>query len=256
MSVKGVLRGTTLEQTADGYLVTEVWRVSSLSGSERGVQYNALAAGGLPQYGDAHSHVPSVYVSALSCQNVAPDVVHITITYAPRTGTSGEEPSETSAGVLEVGTALVQTTTEVDKDGEQITLTHTFTEGEKAGITDTQGGSVEVQVPQGIVRLTRREPFSPLSKSLDYAGTVNQFSWNGYAPRTWLCLPIVGRTSDGGASYEVTYEFTYRSISWDARVAYIDPDTGQRPPALADGEGLKTLRVYPERDFSPLSVSF
>lgn len=256
MSVKGVLRGTTLEHTADGYVVTEVWRVDGLTGDARGQQYAAEHTAGVPQEGDAHSHVPNIYASNIAAEHITQTAVQLTITFQPRTGSSGSAPSEADPGILEVGTALVQTTTELDNEGNQITLSHTYTTGEKAGTTDPQGGSVEVQVPQGIVRITRREPTSPLTKSLQFTGTVNKFAWNGYPARTWLCLPIVGRTGDGGESYEVTYEFTYRSITWDSRPVYIDPDTGRRPPDLVEGEGLKTVPVYPESDFGPLGIAF
>ena len=256
MAVKGILRGSTTEQTADGEVVTEIWRVDELAVPERQMQTAALAAVGIPAYGEVHPYAFSSYVSARNVETVSPDACQITITFAPITGTSGSIPSETSPVVLEIGTALVQTTTELDNADAQMDVSHTYLTGDKAGLTDLQGGTVDIQVPQMVARCSRLEPGSPKAKSLTYTGKVNSITWNGDPPRTWLCMPIVGRTSGLSQPYEVTYEFMYREQTWDALVAYIDPDTGQRPPNLVPTEGLKTFEVYPEIDFTPLNVAF
>lgn len=254
MAVKPTRRGCRISDGDDGVTVLEVWHVDGLSGAAASIQYAALNASGVPQKGEGHPYVPDVFVRSRDAENIAPDTVRLTITWTPRNGISGQ-PDETDPGVLTISSALVTTTTEVDRDGNAITVSYTPTTGERAGITDPQGGSVELQVPQLVARLERRERFAPTTKAATYTGRVNAGNWNGYPPRTWLAMPIEGTTSDGGLSYQVRYEFIHRPETWDARVAYIDPVTGKRPPDLVADVGIKSVRVYPEADFGPLGIT-
>ena len=253
-TVRATRRGGYLDDGDDGTSVVEFWTVDGLSAFPAGAQqYQAKITSGVPQKGEGHPYVPNVYVRTVHAEHKTPDAVALTITWTPRTGTGGTA-SDSEPVILRLTSGLVSTTTEVDRNGDQITVAHTYLSGARAGATDTQGGSVELQLPQIVAVGERREQVSPRTKAMTYTGAVNAVSFNGSGPRTWLCDAIEGDSADGGETYMVSYRFIYRADTWDARLAYIDPETGQRPPDLLEGVGLKVVRVRPELDFGPLNV--
>lgn len=257
MAVRGILRGSRIDRQESGWVVVERWEVTGLASLDsRARNYIAATTAGLPQYGEPHPHVPNIFVTQVSLEDATPADAIFSITFGPRTGgTTGVQPDPSDPGLLEIGASLVNTTTQFDITGNQITLTHTYTSGPKTGITETQGGSVDIQVAQGVVRRTRLESSANLSKALEYSGTVNDAAWQGYAARTWYCLPITYVSTDGGETYQTTYELHYRAETWDARIAFIDPDTNEIPGGLVEGRGIKSVRVIPEKNFFALGIS-
>lgn len=254
MAIRPTRRGGYTEEGDDGLAVLEQWTVDGLSGLEdAAAQYAALTASGLPQRGEGHPYVPGVYVRHRRVTNKTHDACDIAITWTPRTGTSGTA-SETEPVIMRLVSGSVLTTTEVDKDGNPIVLQHTYTSGPKAGATDQVGGAVEIEVPVQVFEGRRLESGSPRDKGRDYVGAVNATPFAGDPARTWKIDAIECDTRDGGLTYDVLYRASYNPDTWDSRAVYIDPDTGQRPPDLVVGEGLKIVRVRPEVDFGPLNL--
>lgn len=110
---------------------------------------------------------------------------------------------------------------------------------------------------ESTLRVSRIETSSPGAVSREYVGTVNDGSWSrdtGAAARTWLCLSITGQVRTG-SYWLVTYEFAYRSNTWDEVVFYVDSTTGRIPgDATDDGYAIKTVQLYEEKDFDDFSL--
>ena len=135
--------------------------------------------------------------------------------------------------------------------------------------TAYQGGTTPQFQPTTTLTASRVESVSPGQKSKTYVGKVNSGTWSldpGCLAREWLCTGIDGSSNDRGSTWNVTYSFEYkprivdddRLTGWDARVYYIDPDTG-RPPSDCNsgdnkGEGYKVVQIYDEINFNALGL--
>ena len=264
MKVTGPRLDATARITSNGLEVTESYLVEDIGGPPALRLINALSAGGVPQTGQSHSSTSDIQVDDASAAlaDSDPNKVIVTVTYRRpvvdgNSITNDKGPggaTEVDYGVLEVWTTSTETETGVDIDGKQITVSHTYTKGDRAGTTVTQGANLAVQVPQSGFRLTRIEDASPLENAARFVGFTNISQWNGYKRKMVLCVGIDGRTSDGGLTYEVSYNFAVDIDSWVQTVMFVDPETGTRPDDLVPFESLKYYEVYPSADFSGLNI--
>ncbi|MGH9892754.1 MAG: hypothetical protein ACREA0_12345, partial [bacterium] len=236
-----------------------------LSGNASALLYNAMQSGGVPAFGEPHPTIPLLRCVSRSAQlQAGNDIAQITLVYKipkpqqtnPNESGQGGAPA---AGVVRVGSTVQSTTTQKDRFRTPISVTHTFPvsheDAEFAGRKITQGVDVDVSVPQLVVSETRRESSTPIFKARSFVGTVNSGSiWSG-APRTYLCTRIDGQTNDNGLTYEVAYEFQYNPQTWDATVVFRDPVTQRPVDKPVDGQGIKTVTIYEERDFGQLGLS-
>jgi hypothetical protein len=144
----------------------------------------------------------------------------------------------------------VQVETNKTAQGNVITV------GYSSGGAD-QGGLVSKLVPNTTISVTRRESGSPGFKSRTYVGKVNAGSWSrdpGALARTWLCTAITGRSTDGGSTYEVNYQFQYREETWDETVVYMDTETGRPAVGITDGDGIEEYIIYQTANFNALGL--
>jgi hypothetical protein len=150
------------------------------------------------------------------------------------------------------GTTLEQITTELDAEGDQIVV-----EGPNE---IEQGGEISVGQPQAtliadVVTATN----APGTLSSQWAGFVNEDTWNGGAPVQWLCEDVSFEPVDMGASPKKwRFQFVFRRKRRDSedaepahqpQVIYIDPETNRPPPDLVPDVGFKTVTWYPSRNF-------
>jgi hypothetical protein len=175
----------------------------------------------------------------------------------------------------ETGSTVINDQTNLDKDGNIITVSYTYPDDYKynpelASKEFTTSVLVDKLVPETTLTITRQEQITGkqlTTKSLTYAGTVNESSWElaGTGPRTWICSGITGISQDNGATYTVRYSFVYRpekSIKnpdtgaitprqgWDREVVFVDPQTNEPPSdALPD-----VFKIYPETNFNSLGL--
>lgn len=262
-TVQDLIEGSSLE-LSKGYKHTRAFLVTDLTGNSSAKLYNAVQATGIAQ-GDAHPVIANIYARAISVTPIGPTSARVSISYEPRDPATSP-PDDGAAPNVEVG--AVTNEVEVDKDikGNQIILTYTFTkyntetklleEIENKG----QVGTVKVQRPVPVFKLSRRETQSPHRKALEFVGKMNSDTFMGEPAKYWLCTRIVGRSDDGGESYNVDYEFQFNADTWDPQVVATDPDTGKPPinydgsQALVDGEGYKRVTVYESVAFSGLKL--
>lgn len=253
-----IIEGTIIE-TADGYETTRVAIVRGVSGSAQVRQFNALNAPGVPRLFEQHPAIPGVICFRRQATPQADSKAIFNVQLLYRTPEPAILPPDPSApGVVEVGASLSEQTTQRDADGNPITVSYTFpstyADKQLAGQTFTQGGDVRIQLPITVLRETRRETQDPRVKSREFMQRVNKFPVFSGAARTYLCSRINGRTTDGGKSYEVGYEFLYNPLGWDATVVFRDPKTNL-PIAAPTADAVKSVRIYSEIDFSRLRLS-
>jgi len=256
-----VIEGGALNETEDGYEATRIAIVSGLSGNASALLYNAMNSGGVPAFSEPHPTIPRLRCVSRSAQlQAGNDIAHITLVYKiPKPQETPPNESGQGGGVVRIGSTVQSTTTQKDRFRTPISVTHTFPvtheDAEFAGRKITQGVDVDVSVPQLVVSETRRENVTPIFKARLFVGTVNARTLWGGAARTYLCTRIDGQTSDNGLTYEVAYEFQYNPQTWDATVVFRDPVTQRPVDKPVDGEGIKTVTIYEERDFGQLDLS-
>ena len=257
----------TAERGPNGFRIVRTARILGITGVPHSKIPDALNAKGLPRYGDPH---PSPLADGLplslmtaSILEGEPDKAIVTLTYEyPNTsggiGFFENTPSVTTAAQLEVTTTLNQLTTNLDVDGNAITVTYVQPLFDDDGVTiigsdvKVQGGEITTMVPTTSVNYMRREPVSPLEKAKVYVGTTGASAGTGFGDifgdpdDYWMCTHIGGPSDDGGLSYNVTHSFQRAEphrirdaggviaefSGWQAVVVYIDPETGKPPPDL------------------------
>lgn len=249
--------GNRFGLTPSGPYAVKIYKVVT-SASE--TMADILINGSIPQLYDAYSDTggtgefSAIYALDISCEPISdqPNIFLVTVNYG-RPDPEQKIPGTASAdSLLQVGSSVSSSKTQVDKDGTQLAVALTG--------QDTQVGEADIQVPETVLLFERKESTNPAANSLTYTGAVNSVALGSgdYAIRTLLCLGIEGSSTDDGETWQVTYRFQYRSNTWDATLIYIDPET-DRPHDdvdIAGADGVTTARIYREADFTSLDLDF
>lgn len=282
---------SSLELGPDGFQASEMYLITGLTGDAAARKVDALTDPRLPALFDAHPRASGTFVQRKRAQPAAGDGadMRVEVLYAPF-GASGDDrpPSEADQGVIEVGGTVEIERTTLDAAGQPMILRHTYDPATTAAedlkkviglqddlarevytplglpapedlrtrsVTTWQRVTAEVYQPATVVRVTRVESASPLAKSLEYRRTVNALPIWGGARRTWLCTELRGVSNDGGLTYAVTYEFTFRARTWDFAADFISASTNE-PVRYADGTAPDPtyFQVYPEANFASLRL--
>lgn len=239
--------------------------VKGLRGSPAARLYYAAMAPGMPRYGNFHAVIPSLPVSRVHVDLIkgTTDQATVTITYGFSTGGDRyfvNEPDDETLPQIEILTTVQPARTQFDIDGNQILVTYVV-EDEEAGTSTpvTQAGTVDYMLPMETVRYMRREAQDPQAKARLYVGRINSVGIFGDIQHMWLCSRLGGPSDDGGATFNVTYEFQRNPDSWDPVVVPTDPETGQprvlSPADIASGLAVVQVRLLPEADFSELNLT-
>lgn len=252
---RDVIEGSSVRLTADGYEADRVFLVDGVTGPAHAMEYLALTVPGLPQWGEPHPSIPDAFVNAIVPTSKGGGSFSIRVGYAPRKSSS--DPAQTT---IMVGTTCQQETVYQDVNG--VLLTVTGPDPDDADVTKTQAGTMSVFRPQTTLQFRRTEEESPGDKSILYSGKVNSTKWTVHPnsqPGQWLCMGIVGVSSDNGATYEVTYDFVFKDTvptkDWRGVIVYMDTTTG-RPAAgvsLSNG-GIKYAAAYLGINFNLLGL--
>ncbi len=204
----------------------------------------------VPSYGDVHPTETGLVATNIRIAPNGKDGARVTVEY--RTPTPGQLPPKTDddtddPGLLEVGGAIVEREVQVDKDGNPLLLVRESGQQQQA--------KARIQVPDPVLRRTRKETTNPASKQAAYQGKVNSVAVWGRAERTLLCRTLSGQSDDNGATYTVTYEFQYNPDTWDVTLAFLGED-GLVAPGALPGDGIESFQVYQEADFNALPIWF
>ena len=237
---RGALTGITAQ-----YLVQTDHASGALSPSER--IREILDSTSIPQYGDVPNGDTNVVCTnrTVSLERDGENNNYIVdIEYTP--------VGELQAGwIFRFSSTLQQFETTRDIGGVPIELSYTDA---ATGETKTQGASVTAQGPffeaetSGIVQVD-----FPLLWAAKYESFLNSAQWFGGAPGTWLCADVqqtLHNRNTTPASWIMTVRFQYDPSGWDPTAVAVDPETGQPPPDLVLGQGIKTVITYPRTDFN------
>jgi len=201
--------------------------------------------------GDQHPQIPTAKLEEITPEHVAPGVVTLRLTFREHYKTK----------LIEVGTTLQTQTVNKDKDGNLLSVRYQDPTNENADEDGfvTQNASTSFPQPHTTFSITRQEDGSPGDKSRQYVGKVNEAGWAidpDAADRTWMLTGIVGRSHDGGNTYEVTYTGEYKDETWDVTVTYVDPATGRLPGDVTedDTDAIATYEIADTADFNELAL--
>lgn len=269
--------------TFDGWNIERVFMVTGVTGNGYDKIINAMNTSGVPALGSAH---PSASLTDCYLREAIPtiegkanDIVRIRLIYANATWPTERQQINT----IEVGGALSQVQTNMDKEGNVITGSYFYpTNYPEDDVRNwpnynpalNSGAGGAIIIASGLVtkllpehHIVKRivEYSNPTLKAKLYLGAVNSGPWTldiGAAARTWLCTQLEGVSNDGGLTWVVTYAFQHREDTWDGTYTFIDPRTGRPPadlgtynnPGPENTVGITTWQHYKLRNFSQLQL--
>lgn len=248
-----IVEGARFGYGGNGPVATRMFKAVADAGESMD---QVMAHASIPAYGSAYPYSDSgyaaIYALDFDCQPEMgqPGNFIITVSYSRPDQSQKDPGTDPEDSTIQVGSSVTATRTQRDNTGAKINITLT-------GQPD-QIGETDLQVPETVVIFERRESANPLTKSLANTGRVNSVALGSgtYAIKTLLCLGIDGVSTDDGATWQVTYRFQYRPETWDATVVYTDPETDRphKDISFSPADGVVTVEVYPEADFTSLSL--
>lgn len=254
-----IVEGGRGRYTPMGWEIIRVATVTGVDPSAGGVDAMQEAVNAViavtGTFGAAHPTISTVEVAEFAPEQIASDIIRVVITYRVSGVTL-----QIGTYSIEVGTALSQQETNIDKNGDPIYVEYTYPddyplEPRLQGRTVRVGVTLSVLTPESSLRIVSRETEEPGSASRFYVGKVNSgaFRFDETAqPGTWIVMAITGRSEDGGVSYIVTYELQYRADGWEQAAVYVDTQTGRPPSDLLDDVGKKFVQEHEEADFNTM----
>lgn len=253
----------TLTRGPEGWRHDRHYLVEDPGGSASVSLVNAVDTPGIPGQGTPHPDIPGLYALDYTVQAEGGDdpTYRVIVGYrVPSTSTEDSPPDPVpSGGTVQLGARVSATTRTNDIFGNQIVTQHTFSKQDGSGNTIqaepvTQPGEVEVLVPTIVLSVTRTETSSPLGLARTHVGTVNDGPFAGEPAGTWLCTAIEGVSDDGGATYQINFEFELRPGGWEAAVVFVDPETNRPVEGITDGVELQFYTVYNASNFGALNL--
>jgi len=233
-------------------------RVVGLTDTTYATLFTALAVSGIPSVGSLLAGAPHLTLAERNPKLVNKGTVDVDLVYEPFNDEGqnmDNPPNSVMTGVLRA--SVSQVTTNLDKDGEAVSLTHTWPsdDPDHPGRTDVQGGEFQVFVPQktfvvqGIKTSSR-----PWVISNKIIGSVNNGFFAGERAHEWLCTSAGWEIVDASSPnrYHMTFEFQHNPDTWNPQVVFIDNRTGKPPVDLVEGDGFKTVRVHDEENFESI----
>lgn len=258
---KYILAGSTLNVDQSGIAAVLVYRVSDLSGDSPNLPYLAYQESEIPKRGDPHPTIPNLQADTVSVNMDDANKALITVTFRQLSGFK-LNINDTEPCQIEGGSAVAEFDTQLDLFGNQITLKHIAYDVAPSTASNPgalvprtigpQPGTVRQQVSCPFMRFSRRERLNPRRKSTEYTGAINSGRWLDGDSHTWMCRGINFVSDDGGKSYRVTYDFQYLADTWDPVVIAIDPATNEKVLSPIWGQGIKRVRLAPEKAFTNL----
>lgn len=196
---------------------------------------------GMPSPGDPHPYVAGCLLVERRPHALGSRTFQVELVYR-RPGGTTSTPPEGSDYSIEGGTFLEQVETELDRHGDQITVTH---------LGEVQAARVRVLRPRNKLIVRRVETtIAPGVISAGYVGKVNDATWQGGVAGTWL-LEDVSWTVENLSlpSWLFTYAFVQDPDGHDPAVAWVDPETGRPGVDLVEDVGYRIVPMYASATF-------
>lgn len=186
----------------------------------------------------------------------------VTLTYRRSEGGTTETGTTPT---IEVRGSLRQVNRAKDENGDPYQVQFTWPADAKAVFPNGQPKAGEIERVSGILQVFEPEiqlvgevskaTNTPGSIVKGYLGKVNSTTWQGEAARHWLCSEATARPINLTSSpqlWSFFFGFSLDESGWDSQttLVFIDPDTGQPPDGIAEGNGLLTVTHYDTKNFN------
>lgn len=252
----GTLQGVSRKAVVTGLADYDGWLVTMAA-------LNAVDSANpdirVPRYGDrlvedSTSVAYTLVVIDRDVEMVDKDKAHITLAYENAKDTDNvldrfDEPfNEIISG--EVRCSIQQKSSNLDNDGNQVVLSHTYPANDKnfPGETREQGGEFTYFGAERTFAIQGIKAINfPWTLANAIIGRVNYFPFSGEQARTWMCVGCNWKLQgnrDGIARYFMRFEFQFNPDTYDPTIVYIDDVTGKAPPGLIQGVGIKTIQKH------------
>jgi hypothetical protein len=231
----------------------------------------ALNEAGVPTYGSLlstslYEGTNNLYLAERNATVVDIDKVDVRLVYEVKWGSEGWTLNTVGAvNTGEVRANIQQISTNRDKDGNEVTVQHTFSSddpdaGDYAGQTITQSGEFTVYTPQRTLQIrgliANDEPWTIANAIVGYVNSTPFGSGGSSTGRDWLCTAATWKAynikssgESGSDTYMFTFEFQHNPDGWDPSVVFINPKTGKPPVGLVANVGYKQIQWHPSCDF-------
>lgn len=157
------------------------------------------------------------------------------------------------------GTSLAQASTQVDRFGNQIAVSHTWPgdDDDFPSKTHLQGLDMNVLQPQTTMQAVGQLQVAfPDYVSRLWTGSMNSAAWSGASPYQWMCTACDWTPLDVGIGrlrrWQFRFEFQHAITGWIPQTWFIDSRTGKPPVNLVPGVGIRQVDWYGELDFNIL----
>lgn len=244
------MRGTSI------LAITRVLYIDGLTAADwPSAIIEALETPGVPQFWDLHPSISSLRLVNIRPVAIAPNQVRLEAHYA-----------YDGLMLLDFNSVLESRATDKDSTGQRVTV---FCEGTAARpIAERdkiQSALMNRLYPVTTFSLSQIWPspgsdyaLHPAHYASDLIGKVNSIAWafendtaDPFPPRTVLCTGLsLVYEGYGKFSYKRIMHFMVRPETWDARAEFIDNETGAPHVGIVEGQGAKTVVMYPEIDFN------
>lgn len=284
---ENISEGATTSYTQQGWTATVIIKIDGVDDSNPDATLqNVIDSDMVPARGEDHPSGYQMQADEITCDAISSNQVVVTVKYKNLSAVEAE-PSDTQPALMTFGsTAQSQQTSSDYTNQPLVTLyqskdSNGFISGSPGSYTiqSTDDGSDisdpsnvatgDIQVPNTIIRFSRREPNPPGVKAKTYMTMTNATacSWGGvvYPTGTLLCTRIEGNTNDGGTSYIVEYEFQFNEDAWTLFSYYTLPNNtqgvdGAGAIVLGPGDippdcGLSLFQIYGTAEFNDLLLT-
>ncbi len=250
--IDDLLAGAKAKQTRDGWTATRLAMVRGVTGSGSAKVFNAvmeLFTAENITIGTPHPDIAGIEVDSIDPVAVTTSDINLRIEYAVPKREDSEEL------LIESGANSVQVQTNVDINGDLLEVEY------PNAPPDEQIKVMLISVGRAhpIRTYTRRENFDPSDLADTYVDTVNANAIFGQPPKEWRCTSILGRSNDGGQTFETTYSFERKknpfNPPWEETISWTDAATSTVPDDAFDfPESIRQYEVYEARDWSELNL--
>lgn len=237
-------------------------RITGLSDTDYKALYSALTTTGVPAIG---SKLTGTGFESLVCTERSvriveeePSVADINCTYELGYNEGQDMRAPPFSIVLSSqSVSLNQVTSNTDKDGNTVTVSHTFpaADADFPSVTKQQAAEFQYFQAQPTLRVQGiRRGVGPWLVAQQITGALNDTTWGGTPAGTWMCTTCSWEPYNLSTqqSYKFTFEFQYNPDGWDPTVVYIDERTGKPPKDLLEGTGYKTVQKHRRVNFNSL----
>ncbi len=154
----------------------------------------------------------------------------------------------------EISTTLEQSTSNLDANGNEVTVSYTYPSDDPdfPSATQTQGGEFPVFQPQ--ITQSYEGLYTTRLPQIIAASIVNKVNvseWAGGDPGTWLCMNCSYKPWNSGINptWKMSFSFQYKQDGWNPTVIFKDQRTNKPPEGLVAGVGYVTVTTFQSVDF-------